>query len=160
MIQNGMTLNSAFSPEHWQTFLLRYALRVPLPYDVAEDLVQDTFLELFQTLHAGKQIEYPKAWTLCVLRRSILKRLRFEARFESIEGQERIYDPRNLLNNTLLVWGFLELLSSRERQVLLLRLRDWKHKEIAERLCVSMNTVDTLIKRALRKIRDALGENC
>lgn len=47
--------------DRWYMSLVRYALRTTENYEIAEDLEQDTFIELDQALRAGKNIEHPKA---------------------------------------------------------------------------------------------------
>jgi RNA polymerase sigma factor (sigma-70 family) len=143
--------------ERWHRSLLKYALQVPLTYEIAEDLVQETFLQLFQALRSGKHVEHPRAWILCVLRRTISRKLREESRYESMDTVDYIYDPRDSMHDAMSVRDLLGLLSTREKQVLLLRLDGWKYCEIAERLSISMNTVDTLLGRALRKLRVGLS---
>ena len=54
--------------DRWYMSLVRYALRTTSNYELAEDLAQETFMQLYQALRAGKNIEHPKAWTICVLR--------------------------------------------------------------------------------------------
>jgi DNA-directed RNA polymerase specialized sigma24 family protein len=53
--------------------LVRYTVRSVTDRGLAEDLVQDAFLELYRALRAGKCIHYPKAWAMCVLRRAVIE---------------------------------------------------------------------------------------
>jgi RNA polymerase sigma factor (sigma-70 family) len=59
-----------------------------------------------------------------------------------------IVDIRNLLS----------VLSPREEEVLLLRLEAMKYREIAEQLGIGVNSVNTLLARALRKLQQAMGQ--
>ena len=52
--------------------------------------------------------------------------------------------------------NLLSVLSPREEEVLLLRLEALKYREIAEQLGISMNSVNTLLARALRKLQQAI----
>jgi RNA polymerase sigma factor (sigma-70 family) len=54
--------------------------------------------------------------------------------------------------------GLLSVLSPREEEVLLLRLEALKYREIADQLGISMNSVNALLARALRKIQVAKSE--
>jgi RNA polymerase sigma factor (sigma-70 family) len=56
--------------------------------------------------------------------------------------------PRNLTD-------YLSLLSEREEEVLLLRSKGMKYKDIALHLGITTNSVGTLMVRAIRKIREA-----
>jgi DNA-directed RNA polymerase specialized sigma24 family protein len=62
--------------DRWYMSLVRYALRTTENYDLAEDLAQDTSMQLYQALRAGKSIEHPKAWTICVLRRAMNRQMK------------------------------------------------------------------------------------
>jgi len=53
------------------------------------------------------------------------------------------------------VRNLLSVLSPREEEVLLLRLETLKYREIAEQLGISINSVNTLLARALRKLQEA-----
>jgi RNA polymerase sigma-70 factor (ECF subfamily) len=139
--------------ERWHHSLLLFAIQAPLKYEAAEDLVQDTFLQLYRALRSGKQVEHPKAWTLCVLRRAITQNLRKEARYEPLEIRDQVFDSQNNLCDAILFRSLMDRLSGREKQVLLLRLDSWKYLEIADQMSISVNTVHTLIGRALRKLR-------
>jgi RNA polymerase sigma factor (sigma-70 family) len=141
--------------DRWYMALVRYAVRTTADYDLAEDLAQDTFMQLYQAVRAGKNIEHPKAWTMCVLRRTMnrqMQKLRLqepldelEVAGESVTGMSDFAEIRNLL------W----VLSPREEEVLLLRLEALKYREIADQLGISMNSVNTLLARALRKLQQA-----
>jgi RNA polymerase sigma factor (sigma-70 family) len=52
----------------------------------------------------------------------------------------------------------LSVLSPREEEVLLLRLEALKYREIADQLGISMNSVNALLARALRKLQVAMLE--
>ena len=57
--------------DRWFTKLVAFAARATESHELAEDLAQDSFMQLYLAVRAGKDIEHPKAWTLCVLRRAM-----------------------------------------------------------------------------------------
>ncbi len=67
--------------ELWYSPLVRYAARQLECVETAEDVVQEAFLSLFRNLTEGHDIENPKAWLLCVVRREVIKRYREDERF-------------------------------------------------------------------------------
>ena len=71
--------------DRWYMLLVRYALRTTANYELAEDLAQDTFMQLYQALRAGKNIEHPKAWTICVLRRSMNRQIKYRNLHEQLD---------------------------------------------------------------------------
>jgi hypothetical protein len=45
-------------------------------------------MQLYQALRSGKSIEHPKAWTLCVLRRSVNRQLQERFHYEQLDELE------------------------------------------------------------------------
>lgn len=144
--------------DRWYMSLVRYALRTTANYDLAEDLAQDTFMQLYQALRTGKRIEHPKAWTICVLRRAMNKQMKNRSLHEQLEEADIPGEPAAEISRLAEIRDFLSVLSAREEEVLLLRLEALKYREIADQLGISMNSVNTLLARALRKLRDAMSQ--
>ena len=148
--------------ESWYPQLLRYARRFLREPGIAEELVQETFLDLYRALLADQSIQFPKAWTMAVARRKILH----DQRLRVLEDHR---DPEDL--STLEIsapdWredveisidcervrDHMSLLSSREYEVLTLRLQSMRYSEIGGALGISTNSVKTLLARALEKLR-------
>lgn len=144
--------------DRWYMSLVRYALRTTANYESAEDLAQDAFMQLYRALRAGKKIEHPKAWTVCVLRRAMNRQMKDRRLYEQLDeaympGEAAIEVPRLAEIRTL-----LSVLSPREEEVLLLRLETLKYREIADQLGISITSVDNLLARALRKLQKAMSQ--
>jgi len=144
--------------DRWYMSLVRYALRTTENYALAEELAQDTFMQLYQALRAGKTIEHPKAWTICVLRRTMSRQMKNHVPHESLDELEIAGQAQTDLSLLGDIRSLLSLLSPREEEVLLLRLEALKYREIAEQLGISMNSVNTLLARALRKLQQATAQ--
>ncbi len=136
----------------------RWYMSLTANYELAEDLAQETFMQLYQALRAGTKIEHPKAWTICVLRRAMSRRMRDRTLYEPLDELEIAGDAVNELSSIVDIRNFLSVLSPREEEVLLLRLEALKYREIAEQLGISMNSVNSLLARALRKLQQAMGQ--
>lgn len=155
----GGLINQLF--DTWYAQLLRYACGQIRPVAAAEDLVQEVFLDLYETLLAGQRIEYPKAWTLCVLRRKAAESRRrplgidrIHETLESvadIQPDARAPDLHDEIERKSLR-THLDVLSEREEEVLLLRLEAMKCREIARALGISINSVNTYLARAIEKL--------
>jgi RNA polymerase sigma-19 factor, ECF subfamily len=145
--------------DRWYMALVRYALRTACNYELAEDLAQDTFMQLYQALRAGKSIEHPKAWTICVLRRAMNRQMKYRNLHEQLDELEIAGAPVAEMFCSTDVRNLLSVLSPREEEVLLLRLEALKYREIAEQLGISINSVNTLLARALRKLQEAISRN-
>jgi RNA polymerase sigma factor (sigma-70 family) len=139
----------------WYMSLVRYALRTTENYELAEDLAQDTFMQLYQALRADISIDHPKAWTICVLRRAMNRQMKDRALHEPLDELEIAGDIVTEGSGIADIRNLLSVLSPREEEVLLLRLEALKYREIADQLGISMNSVNTLLARALRKLQGA-----
>jgi RNA polymerase sigma factor (sigma-70 family) len=147
----------------WYAPLLRYACRATGRLETAEDLVQEAFTELYRALIGGKAVDNPKAWTLCVVRRRIIDRQREQARrggpFLSLSEMGEVAEPRSA--EAPAGWEedrisrLLGPLSAREEEVLLLRVKGMKYRQIASALEISTNSVKTLLARGIRKMQHA-----
>ena len=144
--------------DRWYMLLVRYGLRTTANYELAEDLAQDAFMQLYQALRAGKEIEHPKAWTICVLRRNMYKQIKDRNLQEQLDETDIPGEAATEISRLAEIRGLLSVLSPREEEVLLLRLEALKYREIADQLGISMNSVNALLARALRKIQVAKSE--
>jgi RNA polymerase sigma factor (sigma-70 family) len=151
--------------DSWYSKLVGYVMRSTGSIELAEDLVQEAFLELCRELKAGVKIENPKGWTLCVVRHQISKYLRATKDrgivFESFDDHPTLKDFRQISVDPVDLAGpkpfseMMRLLTAREEEIVLLRLEGLKYREIATQLNIRSSSIKTLIARALRKLREA-----
>src|SRR5690242_10291525 len=77
--------------DSWYAQLLRYSMRLVRQKSTAEEVVQDTFLDFYKALRSGTDVQFPKAWTMCVVRRKIYERRQepfgFEQEYEALGEQ-------------------------------------------------------------------------
>ena len=135
------------------TQLVRYAVRSVIDHDLAEDLVQDAFMQLYGALRSGTCIRYPKAWAMCVLRRAITRHVQKRFNHEQLEDNEQIQNSDREPACLSLIADYLCVLSRREEEVLLLRLDAMKYREIADQLGISINSWRVLSKSLRRSLR-------
>ena len=144
----------------WYGPLVRYAWRAAGSLETAEDVVQSAFTELYRALLRGASIGNPKGWTLCVVRREIVDRLREQKRHG---GAFLPLSEAEHLGRASAEDGFAEAdltrllagLSAREEEVVLLRAQALKYRQIAAELKIGINSVKTLLARAIRKMQQA-----
>jgi RNA polymerase sigma-70 factor (ECF subfamily) len=161
--QEASRLVSELFESDYSTFV-RYCLRATRNFEVAEDLVQEAFMLLYREVRSGTQVDNPKAWTFCVIRRLISKQIRTWSKTALIEPLSVLDDfPVNLKSTAPSEFGsddvtkLFSVLTRREEEVTLLRMAALKYREIADRLGISPKTVNTLLARALRKMQKAVG---
>lgn len=138
--------------------LVRYALRTTRSYELAEDLAQDTFTQLCEALNAGKSIEDPKAWMFCVLRRSMSRRMKENNRDEPLDESDLATQPVAEVPALAEILHLVSVLSPREEEALMLRLESLKYREIAAQLGISVNSVNALLIRAVRKLHQGISK--
>ncbi len=146
----------------WREPIYRYLLAVVGSPTDAEDLTQETFIRLFQDLKRGQTIGNPRAWLFRVAHNLAVdlsrkpRRLRAEDHGLAEEASDDggISEPemeRRLLEREWLD-GVLARLSRQERRCMELRIEGLRYREIAEVLGIRVPTVQTVLKRAVRKL--------
>ena len=138
--------------------LCLYALHYVHNTDISEDIVQDSFFSLWERINSV-EIENVKAYLYKTVRNRSLDYLKensiYETNLSPFDLEDILTDEeaeeRSLAEARM--WTIIDTLSERCREVFLLNKRDgMKYKEIADRLHISVNTVDNHISKALRLI--------
>jgi RNA polymerase sigma-70 factor, ECF subfamily len=149
--------------ETWYASLIRYAFRNTGRFELAEDVVQETFFQLYLALKKGTEIQNPRAWTLTVVRREISNYCHQNPSHERLETAEYVaagdLDGADRRLEFDCVSKLFNVLSRREEEVLLLRLQALKYREIAQALGISSGCVPSLLARALRKLQTAASRD-
>ena len=145
----------------WYSPLMSYALRAKLDSPIAaEDAVQEAFLALYSELVRGGSVHSPKGWIVCVLRRQIRKFRLQEFKQRDLCSMLRRSAPAHAAAyREVELEGLLSVLTRREAEVLQMRAKPMRYAEIAEALDISVNTVKTLLARAVRKMQEAARQN-
>ena len=156
--------------DSWYGPLVSYACRHTGDVALAEDLVQEVFLELCRQLRTGKPVSSPKGWTMTVLRHRLAKSSFYVDKdhgisFESLDALDPEHHPNLRLQPDLdrgvqlaEVTRLFSLLSAREEEVILLRLEGMKYREIGACLGISPKSADTFFARAFRKLCEGLSQ--
>lgn len=156
-IEAGQLVEALF--DRCYTQLVRYTVRSLTDRDLAEDLVQDAFLQLYGALRSGKCIGYPKAWAMCVLRRAVNRHIQERFEHEQLDDFEHVPSADHESSCVSLIADYLYVLSRREEEVLLLRMDAMKYREIADQLGISMSAVNTVLARALQKLKKVAAQH-
>lgn len=148
--------------DEWYPMLHRYASRLASDAALGEDVVQEAFVALYRELARGRRIANPRAWLLCVTRREVHRQMRARLRAghpETAEILELLSPPQDPVAEFEAdeIARSLSCLSVREEEVLLMRLEAMKYQEIAAELGITVNTVGTLVLRAIRKLQARCG---
>ena len=141
--------------------LYRYAYWLCHEKQVAEDLVQETFLRAWRALDSLKDEKAAKSWLITILRRENARRFE-RKRFDMSEYEEAtITDTKALSNeqsieNDWLREKIAQLPPEYSEPLLLQVLGGFSGEDIANMLNLNKNTVMTRLFRARNQLKEAL----
>ena len=146
----------------------RFARSCGIPSDVADDIVQETFVALFQHLRKDGSRENLRGWVMQVAYRLALKHRRDEGRRRRWQGPwgaeaGSVPDPAVGPEETCVanedrqrLRAVLQALPERERQCVYLRAEGLRYREIADVLGVSLGAVAKSLTRAVGRLSAAV----
>ena len=149
--------------------LFKYSLRFFSKPEIAEELVQDAFIHLWNNRYSLEIKSSLKSYLLRIVRNDALDYLKSQYKKSTIQDATEDYIiPDSLTPFDILNASELQELLEKAIQNLpekcaivfeLSRKSDLSHKEIAEKLDISVKTVENQIGIALKKIRDFISNN-
>ena len=169
---------SGVSPTLWRTFTIvsagsRTPVVLAIVHDtgVAEDLVQETFLRVWNRVHAfeaGRGALGP--WLLAIARNRAIDHLRsLAARMDrnayelDVRGHPSLFIDmeREVLNTdhaNLIRKAIAKLSANQQKVIELAYYEGLSQTEMAERMGEPLGTVKTWVRTALKHLRDELGQ--
>lgn len=144
--------------------LLRYLLCLGVSMHDGEEIVQESFLLLFQHLQRGKSRENLRGWLFGVARNLALKLYRDESPVRSgipfDEGQVAMRahhtgDPETQAYNRQRqqqLWAVVNALPEQDQICLFLRADGMRYREIGKTLGISLGSVAASLARSLGKL--------
>ncbi|WP_422359510.1 RNA polymerase sigma factor [Reichenbachiella sp.] len=147
--------------------LYRYALSIVCEVELAEDIVQEVFMKLWNQREKLKEIKNIEAWSMTITRNQCLDKLRkkkmhvvdlSEAKYQ-ISGHQ-VSDHLSI-NNDLMekIESTLELLPEKQREIFRLReLLGYSNQEIEEITGLDDTQVKVYLFRARQKVRASLSK--
>ena len=151
--------------EHYEV-LYRYLVRMTGDSDAAADAAQEAFIRLVEREPDGRQV---RAWlfrvaTNLVRDSSRVRRRRIEL-LQSYPDRVPVGDAApepelalELKERREIVQTALQVLSPRDRTLLLMREEGFSHQEIAEAVGTTTKSVGSMIARALQKLSAELSK--
>jgi RNA polymerase sigma-70 factor (ECF subfamily) len=146
----------------WSADLYRYAYWLCHSQMQAEELVQETFLRAWRSLHSLRNERAAKSWLITILRREHARtyQRRALAVVEGADPDEFGASRSDVRPEVVLLRRALRQLSERYREPLLLQvLGGYSTHEIGETLGLSKEAVLSRLFRARRKLRATLEGN-
>lgn len=139
-----------------------FALSMTKNRDDSEDILQDTFIKVWQNVANYQSQGTPMAWILSITKNLSLMKLREHGRKQDLAPEEwdalfHDADPSATIDDRHLLQAALTILSDEERDIVLLHaISGLKHREIADLLNMALATVLSKYHRGLKKLRNYL----
>ncbi|HBX20816.1 MAG TPA: hypothetical protein DEF88_10265 [Porphyromonadaceae bacterium] len=150
--------------EHYK-YLTAVAFNYVLDMDVADDIVQETFIYLFQNIEKISGVDNLKGYLRVSVRNRSMSYLRqldiedthkilYQREMELIEDDDSDTEELSVVVNQL-----LEVLPRSCKQICKLRFLDgYKIEEISKKLSLSKNTIKVQIHRGISKIKNGVPD--
>lgn len=140
-------------------FLLSYTLNK----EDAQDLLQDTYVQVYKNCHLYREQGNPMAWMMKIAKNLFLMKCRKEREadisFEDMEEQLGFEDITNT-DDRIVLEKMFETLSTEDRNLIIMHdISGLKHREIAKLLDMPLGTVLARYSRGIRKLQKEFGEH-
>jgi RNA polymerase sigma-70 factor, ECF subfamily len=150
--------------QHYHADVYRYGFWLCKDADIAQDLVQETFLRAWKSLDSLLDANAAKAWLITILRRENARRFeRKQFDYDDAAEQDSLADTgqtsaeQSCDNDTLR--QHMAALAEEYREPLVLQvIGGFSSDEIASMLQLNVNTVNTRLFRARKLLRDSLTQ--
>lgn len=122
--------------------------------DLAKDILQDTFLAVYQGIHTVHTIESPKAWILAIAHNKMVDHLRKKQCVEQTHVTDQLSDVSIENTTHLFVEEILNQLNDPERTIVYgLYVEGLSCLELAQVLQIPEGTVKSKARYARKKLR-------
>ncbi len=155
---------------HYEDRLIRYVARIVNSQDVAQDVVQDSFIRLFRkwkdVLEPGPKVS---SWLYRVAHNRAVDHIRKQSRRSELHKRHACEVPDSIAPNrgeafrigdkAAMAAAALNTLEERERQLVVLKIYEEKsYKEISEIMGLTSGNVGYILHHALKKLAKVLKE--
>lgn len=144
-----------------RTAVYGFALSITKHGTDAEDVLQDTYLQVWQGAEGYRAQGRPIAWMMTIVRNLALDRLRERARTAELPPEDWWPEDSSALTqeDRLTLEALLQLLPNEDRQIVTLHaVAGLKHREIAALLKLPLSTVLSKYNRSMKKLQLAWKE--
>ena len=145
--------------ERTDTAIFSYALSIVKNPTDAEDILQNSFIKIYQSSASYQSAGKPMAWILTIVKNEAFKLLNRQKKFVDFKEvkESSTDDFAEFLEQNLILKNCFSILTEEERNILILHiLTGFKHREIAAELQLPLSTVLSKYHRALKKLKETL----
>lgn len=135
-----------------------YAMRIVGDADDAEDVVEETFVSVWQSISAGMEVERFEPFMYRSVRNRCVSFLRAKVHEENVDDIPEVSEEEiDTSQRDAAIWKAIDELPEKCREIFLMSKRDgYSNAEIAEELGISVKTVKNQMTKAFSRLREAL----
>ena len=124
----------------------------------AEDIMQETFIEIYENARSYKVFNNPRAWILTIAKNKAINVIRKNSRTTSLDNPEtealKIENTENIILDKMQVDELFSVLFEEDKKIVVLHaVYGFKHREIAEMVNLPLGTVTWLYKQSIAKMK-------
>lgn len=152
--------------EETRAAICSYLLYLGVPSNQAQEVTQEVFLRLYQTMKKGSAINNLRGWLFRVAHNQGLRVRQRERPFRVVGPDwQQISSAAEATDEALIsrqrsarVAAAMETLSPQQRHCLYLRSEGLRYREIAEVVGISASSVNEFLRRAIARLAEAANE--
>ncbi|UVI29031.1 RNA polymerase sigma factor [Paenibacillus spongiae] len=144
--------------EEMRSIVYALALSIVRNKPAAEDILQETFVRVYEKAGTYRAGSNPKAWIVTIARNLAYDVLRRESKSRSGEIQEVMCTAGDSIEQRLALTDALFQLEVMERQIVVMHVvAGLKHHEISTQLGIPAGTVRWKYRQSLSRLADMMG---
>lgn len=146
--------------DRYKTAMYTLAYRMCDDFGLADEVLQDAFLQVFRYLHTFRQESTLGAWIKRIVVRTAYKKIKRWVHFDTLEQWHHpVVDWGHELDTDYLEKAIQALPTGYRSVFVLVEIEGFTHQETGELLGISAGTSKSQLYHAKRKLRDLLGNN-
>ena len=146
--------------EKYKDAMYTLAVRMTGDFDLANDVLQEAFINVFRSLAKFRRESTLGAWIKTIVVRTALKTIKKQVHFEPVENQrmDGYVDWGHYLDAEYLEKAILSLPEGYKAVFLLIEVEGYSHKEVAEMLNISVGTSKSQLFYAKKRLRKLVSQ--
>lgn len=146
--------------ERYNQAMYTLAYRITGDFDTANDVLQEAFLKVFQSLSKFRRESTLGAWIKTIVVRTALSKLRKKVFMEPLENHhsDNMIDWGHHMDIEYLEKAILQLPEGYRAVFTLIEIEGYSHKEVAKLLGISVGTSKSQLFFAKKRLRTTIKE--
>ena len=146
--------------EKYKNAMYSVCYRITNDYDMANDVLQDAFIQIFKSLASFRRESTLGAWIKTIVVRTAIKKIKKTKKFveldDHITSGDKFIDWGHYLDAEYLEKAILSLPGGYRAVFVLIEVEGYSHKEVGKMLGISEGTSKSQLFHAKKKLRAKL----